>query len=50
MGYHHLTGEERYQISVLNKAGHNQIEISELIGRNPATISRELRRNRGVRR
>lgn len=49
MSYHHLTGEERYQISALNKAGHSQIEIAELIGRSPATISRELRRNRGER-
>ena len=49
MSYHHLTGEERYQISVLNKAGHSQVEIAELIGRSPATISRELRRNRGKR-
>lgn len=49
MSYHHLTGEERYQISALNKAGHSQVEIAELIGRSPATISRELRRNRGER-
>lgn len=49
MSYHHLTGEERYQISALNKAGHSQIEIARLIGRSPATISRELRRNRGER-
>jgi IS30 family transposase len=49
MSYHHLTGEERYQISVLNKAGHCQAEIAELVGRSPATISRELRRNRGER-
>jgi len=49
MSYHHLTGEERYQISVLNKAGHCQAEIAELVGRSPATVSRELRRNRGER-
>jgi IS30 family transposase len=49
MNYHHLTGEERYQISVLNKAGHSQAEIAELVTRSPATISRELRRNRGER-
>lgn len=49
MSYHHLTGEERYQISVLDKAGHCQSEIAELLGRSPATISRELRRNHGQR-
>lgn len=49
MNYHHLTGEERYQISILNKAGHLQKEIAELLGRSPATVSRELRRNRGER-
>lgn len=49
MSYHHLTGEERYQISVLNKAGHTQAEIAALLQRSPATISREMRRNRGQR-
>ncbi len=49
MSYHHLTGEERYQVSVLNKAGHTQVEIAALLRRSPATISREVRRNRGQR-
>lgn len=49
MNYHHLTEEERYQISALNKAGHSQVEIAELLGRSPATISRERHRNRGER-
>lgn len=49
MSYHHLTEKERYQISALNKAGQSQVEIAELLGRSPATISRELRRNRGER-
>ncbi len=34
---------------MLNKAGHSQAEIAELVTRSVATISRELRRNRGER-
>ncbi|MCG8427137.1 MAG: IS30 family transposase [Chromatiales bacterium] len=49
MSYHQLTEEERYQIYVLLKAGHTQKEIAALLGRSPSTISRELRRNRGLR-
>ena len=48
-GYTQLTQEERYQIYALKKAGHIQAEIAEIIGRNPGTISRELRRNRGLK-
>ena len=39
----------RYQIQVLMKAGLNQTETAEIIGFHKATISRELRRNRGLR-
>ena len=49
MNYTHLTQPERYQISILNKAGHSQSEIAQVMNRNPSTISRELRRNRGQR-
>lgn len=49
MNYTHLTQHERYQIYVLKKAGHKQSEIARLINRSPATISRELARNRGLR-
>ena len=49
MNYTHLTQDERYQIAILNKAGHDQSEIAHLIHRHPSTISRELRRNRGQR-
>ncbi|MDP5211424.1 helix-turn-helix domain-containing protein, partial [Microbulbifer sp. 2205BS26-8] len=49
MSYHQLTEEERYQIYVLLKAEHNQKEIAALLGRSPSTISRELKRNRGLR-
>ena len=47
--YTQLTREERYQIYALKAAGHNQVEIAEIIGRHKSTISRELTRNRGLR-
>jgi IS30 family transposase len=49
MRYTHLSSEERYQIYALHKAGHSLREIGALLGRSPATVSRELRRNRGQR-
>jgi len=49
MNYTQLTQAQRYQIAVLNKAGLFQTEIAQLIGVNKSTISRELRRNRGLR-
>ena len=49
MNYKQLTENERYQIYALKKAGHSQIEIAHLLERNPPTISRELRRNKGLR-
>jgi transposase, IS30 family len=45
MNYRHLTHEERYQISVLKKAGKLPAEIACLLGRHKSTISRELSRN-----
>ena len=45
--YRQLTQEQRYQIYVLLKAGHNQTEIARFIRVHKSTISRELRRNRG---
>ena len=47
--YTQLTREERYQISALKAAGHDQVEIAKVIGRHKSTISRELTRNRGLR-
>ncbi len=47
--YTQLTQEERYQIYALNKAEHNQTEIAMILSRNKSTISRELRRNSGLR-
>jgi IS30 family transposase len=49
MNYTHLTQDERYQISILLKAGHKQNAIAMLLERDKSTISRELRRNRGHR-
>ena len=47
--YTQLTREERYQISALKAAGHDQVSIAKVIGRHKSTISRELTRNRGLR-
>jgi IS30 family transposase len=49
MKYTQLTQEERYQIYALNKAEHDQIEIAMILNRHKSTISRELRRNSGLR-
>lgn len=49
MNYTHLTQDERYQIYILNQAGHDQSEIAGLMKRHKSTISRELGRNRGQR-
>ena len=49
MTYTHLTRDERYQIAILVKAGHDQSKIAEVMNRHRSTISRELRRNRGQR-
>jgi transposase, IS30 family len=44
--YKQLNQAQRYQIEILKKAGKNQKEIAELLGVSPATISRELKRNK----
>lgn len=49
MRYTHLTQDERYQIYILKKAGHDCSSIARLMKRHKSTISRELRRNRGER-
>ena len=49
MAYTHLTQDERYQIAILAKANHDQSTIANLRSRHKSTISRELRRNRGLR-
>lgn len=47
--YTQLTQVQRYQIYALLKAGQNQTEIAQLIKVHKSTISRELRRNRGLK-
>ncbi len=49
MNYKQLTENERYQIYVMKKARLKQEEIANLLGRSPSTISREIRRNQGLR-
>jgi IS30 family transposase len=49
MKYTHLTQDERYQIAILAKAGHDKSEIARLLERHKSTISREMTRNRGAR-
>ena len=47
--YTQLTQEQRYQISALMKAGRNQVETANIVGVHKSTISRELKRNHGLR-
>ena len=47
--YTQLTEHQRYQIYALMKAGFNQTETAEVVGVHKSTISRELKRNRGLR-
>lgn len=49
MNYKQLTQEERYQIYGLKKAGNTQKEIAEELNRSPSSISRELKRNKGLK-
>ena len=44
--YHHLTLLEREKILFFSAKGYSLSRIAEELGRNKATISRELRRNR----
>lgn len=47
--YQQLTREQRYQIDALLKQNCTQTEIAESIGVHKSTVSRELKRNRGLR-
>ncbi len=49
MNYNQLTENERYQIHSLLKEGLTQKQIAVNLDRSPSTISRELKRNRGLR-
>ncbi len=47
--YTQLTQEQRYQISAFMKAGRSQTETAMVLGIHKSTVSRELRRNCGLR-
>lgn len=49
MTYQQLTQEQRYQIYALMKTGHQQTEIAAVVGVHKSTVSREIRRNCGLR-
>ena len=49
MNYTQLTRGQRYQISILMKAGYNQTQMAVMLGCHKSTISRELRRNSGLK-
>jgi len=46
LNYKHLSSEERDKIAYLRAQGKSISDIAEIIGRNKATISREIKRNR----
>jgi IS30 family transposase len=47
--YKQLTSEQRYQIYGLKQAGLKQSQIAQKVGVDKSTISREFRRNQGLR-
>ena len=47
--YKQLTRVQRYQIYALKKANHNQIFIADMLGVDRSIISRELKRNKGLK-
>ena len=47
--YTQLTQVQRYQVEALYKEGHNQTMIANILTAHKSTVSRELRRNRGLR-
>lgn len=47
--YTQLTEHQRYQIYALMKAGHNQTDTAAVLSVHKATVSREVRRNRGLK-
>ncbi len=49
MKYTHLTRDERYQIAILAKAGHDRSDIARVMNRHKSSIGREMKRNRGER-
>ena len=49
MSYKQLAEEQRYQIYALMKAGYRQTKIAAVVEVHKSTISREVRRNQGLR-
>ncbi len=49
MSYQRVTQEERIHIHRWSQEGHSQREIARRLNRQPCTVSRELRRNRGLK-
>jgi transposase, IS30 family len=49
MNYKQLTENERYQIYTLLKVGFSLKAIAGELDRHPSTISRELKRNKGLK-
>ena len=47
--YTQFSQGQRYQMEALLKAGHNQIKIATILSIHKSTVSRELRRNQGLR-
>ena len=47
--YTPLTQGQRYQMEALLKAGHNKTMIATILSIHKSTVSRELRRNQGLR-
>ena len=45
MNYTHLSREERYQICLMKRQGHNCTQIALELGRHRSSISREIKRN-----
>ena len=45
MRYTHITTEQRYEIDVLRRQGYSNRKIGKILGKHPASIGRELRRN-----
>ena len=48
-GYTPLTQEERCQIDLLKKASHHQAEIAATLEKHKSAVSRELKRNQGLK-
>lgn len=49
MNYKQLTEVERHQIYSFLKAGYTQKAVAQELGKHPSMISRECRRNKGLK-